>query len=518
MRKQRWLHPARIAVASFFLAGFVLIFSDIRGKIPGIIYDLFTSFQLLPSLLKFMVMPQVLTSGFILILLLTLFSGRVYCSILCPLGIMQDVIAFIRRRMPFRQRRRKYKKALNYLRYPILGLTVISIFFTGILGIIWLDPYANFGRIASNLYQPVFISTQNVVSKLLTSINIYSLQPAGQNILTPLAFFAALSVFLLILILVVYRDRIYCNTVCPVGSFLGLLSKISFLKLKIDTSGCTSCGKCQLVCKADCINVKSQSIDETRCVACYNCISECEGGSIYLMRNREKNTRKEIKTDASKRSFLKTGLVAVGSIPILAKAGTGEGKVSTDYYNRGPISPPGSLSIEHLKEKCIGCQLCIATCPSKVLQASFLEYGFTGMMLPLMANRISFCNYECTKCTQVCPTGALIPLPIEDKKTTQIGRVLFNRDLCVVKTKEKSCGSCSEHCPTQAVYMIPYKNLLTIPETNADICVGCGACEHVCPVHKPHPAIYVIPNRVHQIAKKPISEKVVVKDTEEFPF
>jgi ferredoxin len=135
-----------------------------------------------------------------------------------------------------------------------------------------------------------------------------------------------------------------------------------------------------------------------------------------------------------------------------------------------------------------------------------------------MDNAVSFCNYECVKCTEICPTGALVPLTVEQKKTTQIGRVFFNRALCVVTTKEKACGSCSEHCPTQAVHMVPYKNNLTIPETNADICVGCGACEHVCPVTDPHAAIYVRGNKVHQMAQKPVTKKIKLQETEEFPF
>lgn len=517
MNRQHWLRPLRIIVATVFLTGFVLLFSDVRARIPTVVYEVFTSFQFLPSLLKFLVMPEVLTAGFIIITLLTLFTGRIYCSVFCPLGIMQDAIAFIRRQLPFKQRRRKFRKALNFIRYPILGLTAISLFFTGILAIIWLDPYANFGRIATNLYQPVFISAQNLISRILMGLDIYAIQALGQKVFYPLPFFASLSVFLLILILVIYRDRLYCNTVCPIGSLLGLLSKVSFLKLKIEKSSCTSCGKCQLACKADCISIKNQSVDETRCVSCFNCINVCEGKSIRLVNSWKETTKGYAATDKTKRDFLKAGMLAIGSIPLAALAGEGQ-ETTLLYSTHGPISPPGSLSIDHLKEKCIGCQLCISSCPSKVLQPTFLEYGFTGMMLPQLVNSIGFCNYECTICSRVCPTGALVPLTTEEKKTTQLGRVFFDQDLCVVKTKEKACGSCSEHCPTQAVHMIPYKDFLTIPETNADICVGCGACEYACPVDDPHVAIFVIPNKVHQKAKKPVTEKVVVKETDEFPF
>jgi polyferredoxin len=516
MSKQQWLRYARWIIASVFLAGFIIMFSDIEGKVPFAFYSLFTSFQFVPSVLKFITMPHVLAAGFLFILLLTIFTGRVYCSAFCPLGIMQDVLAYLRRLLPKRLRRRKYRQPINILRYSILGLLIISLFITGIMALTWLDPYANFGRISSTLYQPVFIGIRNVISRLLMTMDIYTLQPAVNKAFHPLPYFASLSVFLIILAMVFSRERLYCNTICPAGTFFGLVSKISWFKLKIDNVTCTSCGKCQAICKANCIDMKLRIIDESRCVSCYNCINVCEGESILLTNTWKKPVSTGVGAeDKSKREFLKSGIVAFGTLPMLSF--NSEGKPES-YYSRGPVSPPGALSIEHLKENCIGCQLCISTCPTKVLQPAFLEYGFTGMLLPRMDNAVSYCNYECIRCTEVCPTGALVPLTVEQKKSTQIGHVLFNKNICIVKTKEKSCGSCSEHCPTQAVYMVPYKNGLTIPETNISICIGCGACEHACPVKNPHVAIYVIPNPTHKEAQKPVNRKVKAEESEEFPF
>jgi len=517
MNNQHWLRPVRIIIALIFLAGFFLLFSDVKGNLPWLTFEVLTSFQFVPSLLKFLFLPGVLTAGFILIILLTIFSGRIYCSAFCPLGILQDAIAFLQRRLPFKTKRRKFRKALNYIRYPVLGLSVISLFFTGILAINWLDPYANFGRIASNLYQPVYIATRNLLANILMTFDVYSIQPFVQKVFYPLPFFIALSVFLLIVSMVLYRDRLFCNTICPVGAILGLLSKISFLKISIAKTSCTQCGNCQVACKANCINIKQMSVDESRCVSCFNCINVCEDSSIGLRKAWMQPAIEQPSHDKTKRDFLKAGLLFAGAYPLLATAEEGE-EDHPRFCHRGPISPPGSQSIEHLKEKCVGCQLCISVCPTKVLQPSFLEYGFTGMMLPRMANDIGFCNYDCVKCSEVCPTGAIIPLTQEEKKTTQIGKVFFNKNLCIVETDGTACGSCSEHCPTQAVYMVPYHDNLTIPETNPDICVGCGACEYACPVENPHVAIYVVPNKVHQLAQKPLTEKVETVETEEFPF
>jgi ferredoxin len=509
----------RITLGIIFLAGFILLFSDVKAKLPSEIYLFFTSFQFLPSLLKFMHLPGIITLGFLLIILVTILSGRVYCSVFCPLGIMQDAIAYMRRKIPFKRQRRKYRKSLNYLRYPILALFIVSLFFFGLLSINWLDPYANFGRMAADIYQPVFIFANNLVSKVLTSIGIYSIQPLVMKVFSPVAFFSGLTMFFLILVMVIYRDRLYCNTVCPVGTILGLLSRISFLKIRINKTSCTQCGNCQVACKANCISIKEMSVDESRCVSCFNCINSCEDSAIGYTNVWVKPERSLYQTDSSKRDFLRAGLVFMGAYPLLAKAEEDEEQEhKACFWSRGPISPPGSQSIDHLRSNCIGCQLCVASCPTKVLQPAFLEYGFTGMNLPRMDNKVGFCNFECTKCGEVCPTGAILPLAKTEKETIQIGTVQFRKHLCIVESEGTACGSCSEHCPTQAVYMVPYLDDLTIPEINPNICVGCGACEHACPVTDPHVAIFVTPNKVHQVAEKPVSEELEVEETEDFPF
>lgn len=519
MDNQRWLRKLRIILALVFLAGFVVIFSDVKAKIPSELYVVLTSFQILPSLIKFIEVPALIALGFVFIILLTYFTGRVYCSVFCPLGIMQDAIAYIYRKIPFKRKRRKFKKALNFIRYPILGLFLVSLIFFGLLSVNWLDPYATFGRIASDIYQPVFIFANNVISKMLTAVGIYTVQPLVMKVFSPITFFGGITMLLLILVMVIYRDRLYCNTVCPVGTILGLVSRISVFKIKINQTSCTQCGKCQVVCKANCISIKDMKVDESRCISCFNCIDSCEDNSIGYSLNRYRTARIKTGTDTSKRDFLRAGLVFMGAYPMLAKAEERRRRGhEVCFWSRGPISPPGSLSSDHLKSNCIGCQLCVASCPTKVLQPAFLEYGFTGMNLPRMKNKVGFCNFECTKCSEVCPTGAILPVTKEQKETLQIGKVEFRKRLCIVESEGTACGSCSEHCPTQAVYMVPYKDDLTIPEINPDICVGCGACEHACPVTDPHVAIFVAPNKVHQVAEKPVIEELEVEEAEEFPF
>jgi len=339
---------------------------------------------------------------------------------------------------------------------------------------------------------------------------------------------------ILIVALSVLRGRLYCNTVCPVGAFLGLLSKVSLFRISIDKTGCTKCGKCIAACKAECINIKDQTVDFSRCVGCENCIKVCETNDIsYKLAFAGKKAEKPAKTDDSKRDFFqKTTIYLAGLLGISetikaqnkkpGKTANGHQEIHQSNHlipvvKENPVAPPGSLSIEHMKEKCTACHLCVSVCPMHVLKPSFLEYGFTGMLIPHMDYETHYCNYECTLCTEVCPTGSILKISTEEKKTIQMGIVKFIEDNCIVKTENTACGSCSEHCPTQAVTMVPYKDGLTIPTTKESICIGCGACEYACPV-RPHRAIYVKSNPEHLTAKIPKTEKLKENLEEDFPF
>lgn len=513
---QKYFKKGRVIVSLLFIVLVFIAFSDIKGKLPQQIYTGIFYFQFIPSILKFITPGTILSIGFICVLVLTILGGRIYCSTLCPLGIFQDLIIFLKRKIS-PQKRYKFKKALNIFRFSILILGIVSLFFGGILFINWLDPYSNFGRIATHIIQPIILKANNIIANVFPSIGLHPLEARPIHFAS---FGFASGILILVTTLSIVQERLYCNSVCPVGTLLGLISKISIFKIKINPSSCTKCGKCQAVCKANCINIKTLEIDETRCIDCYNCIQACDDSAIgYSRLALTKVDTHQLKesTNTQRRFILAatTGYLFSRFIPLKAN-------VSEDdhvcYYRRGTVAPPGSASIEHLKDRCIGCHLCIATCPTKVLKPTWLEYGFTGMMMPRMDYDHSFCNFDCTKCGEVCPTGAIKLLPIEEKKLTQIGTVQFVKEDCIVTNEGTACGSCSEHCPTQAVRMVKYIDDLTIPETDTSICIGCGACEYACPVTDPHKAIFVTSNDEHILAEKPKSDKIEYEETEDFPF
>jgi ferredoxin len=510
--KQKHLKIIRVVLGVIFLVAIAVLFVDFMELIPTNWADRLLFLQFVPSIIKFITIPAVVSAGFIVVLLLTAFFGRVYCSVICPLGIMQDVFSWISKKTGL-IKRYKFRKALNYLRYPLLALAIIMLLFGSMWILNLLDPYSSFGRIFSDLIRPGLIVINNGLAGVLERFNVYSLYRLNFDLITWRTVLIPVITLALVAWLSLYFGRLYCNSICPVGTLLGLLSRVSLFKIKIDASTCTKCGKCSFVCKSSCIKVKTTEVDNSRCVACYNCISVCPENSIkYTLAGKTGSKRADVEPDASKRDFIGKTLLYGAALVGISRKSLGQEEANRPAGNipnpkNHPVSPPGSVSLKHFTERCTACHLCVTVCPTHVLQPSFLEYGFMGMSQPHMDFGVEYCNFECVKCGEVCPTGAILPLTVEEKKLEQTGQVKFLREKCIVYTDGTSCGSCSEHCPTQAVRMIPY----------TAICIGCGACEFACPV-KPHTAIFVDGNELHQVAKTPHIEELKEESTEEFAF
>ncbi len=525
----------RIVLSLFFLIITSLLFLDYRRIIPDSWFHVILSLQFVPSLLKFSTLLSLSAFGFLVVLILSFLFGRIYCSTICPLGIMQDVTAWLSRKMRSKKNRRyHHAKAHNILRYSILGITVAALLFGSTWLLLLLDPYSNYGRIMTYFLKPVVVGLNNVLASLLQKKDIYTLYPVSIPAVKAAVYAVPGAILVLTLWMSATKGRLYCNTVCPVGAFLGLISKVSLFRFRINKTACTSCRLCEFSCKSACIDLKNMTVDNSRCVTCFDCLDSCNFGAIsYTVRRPAASVKepelvpvtpagKKKDFDASKRAFL------LGTVAFLA----GAARISSakEYPKNArpttipeekefPVTPPGSISIQHFTDHCTACSLCIDACPSDVLQPAFLQYGLAGMMQPVMDYHAGYCNYDCVRCTEVCPTGAILPLEPEAKKLVQMGLAVFVKESCVVFTDETNCGACAEHCPTKAVHMVPYKDDLVIPETTDDICIGCGACEHACPT-EPFKAIYVNGKNIQSVAKKPKTEKLEnpLEDTEDFPF
>lgn len=437
------------------------------------------------------------------LVILTLVFGRVYCSFLCPLGILQD-LAIRLRALTGRQKKGaalRYTPPVPIVRYAVLALMLLSLFGGAALLPAWLDPYTIAARFAAAVANPLAAEANNLLAD--TSAG----QAAGAAHTPPewarygptLALAAAF--VLMPMLLAWWKGRLYCNTVCPVGALLGLLSRAPLLRLTIDENACTRCGRCLKACKAHCIDLKRRSIDTSRCVNCYNCAATCANGGLRLRwANPFRQTRppaarpareptlpadteapEKAVPNAARRAFLGAALCTVPAALASCRPGNAD-KLSSDPTARGDnvgdaVTPPGSRNINLFLDRCTGCGLCITACPTRVLQPALLHYGIRGVMKPRLDFTKGFCNFDCNICAKICPEGALLPLPLPEKKKTQIALASFHRDRCIVQQNRTECGACTEHCPTKALFTKEE----TFPVFQHSKCTACGQCEGICP-------------------------------------
>lgn len=514
------LRRIRIIFSSIIFICLFLIFIDIRSSIPVVYMNILLYLQFVPSVLKYINLETIAAGGFIVVLALTLLTGRSYCSFLCPLGIGQDVFSRIGGRFKKKFRRYGYKKPFTILRYLILAVTLIVTMIWGIYMITLLDPYSIFGRFMTYFMKPVILLLNNFVAGVLGIFDVYTLSNMPITGYPLVVYSIPIAFFVLVGILSFTKGRLYCNMICPVGTLLGLLSKVSLFRIKFDESACTRCGRCAVGCKSSCIDFLSHNIDVSRCVVCFNCINICQDNALSFGVVKLNKTVSE--TDESKRKLIAGSILFLFGLQRVAKSQEKPvpqpKRVSTVKENRTyPVCPPGGLGLEDFNKDCTACSLCISACPNGVLKPAFMQYGIAGIMQPVMDYHASFCTYNCIVCTEICPTYALHPLALEAKKLTQLGKANFIKDNCIVKTEKTACGACSESCPTKAVYMIPYEGNLVIPEVDTDICIGCGHCEYACPT-TPYKAIFVDGNAVHLAAKKPVNVESEMEAPTDFPF
>jgi ferredoxin len=514
------LRRIRIVFSTLVFICFVLVLVDFKSIIPSKYINALIYLQFIPSLLKSYDMKTLAAGGFIFVLLLTFITGRTYCSFLCPLGIGQDLNSRIGGRIKKKFRRYGFKKPFTIIRYSLLGITLVVTLVWGVYMLTLLDPYSIFARFMTYFVKPVIILLNNFLAGILGRFDIYTLSNIPVKGFPLIVYSIPAAFFLLIGGLSLTKGRLYCNMFCPVGTLLGLISKISLFRIKFKEADCTRCGRCSMRCKSSCIDFLKYDVDVSRCVSCFNCVHTCQDKAItYGIVNFKKKVHE---TDEGRRK------VIAGSILLLfgiSRVSSGQGKIvpkpkkqSTVKENRTcPVFPPGGGGIADFNKECVACSLCINVCPNGVLQPAYMQYGIAGIMQPVMDYHKSFCTYNCTKCTEICPTFALHPLLLEAKKLTQIGKAKFIKDNCIVKTEKTACGACSEACPTKACHMIPYEGNLVIPEVTEDICIGCGHCEFACPA-SPYKAIFVDGNPVHVAAKKPVNVESDIKTPVEFPF
>ena len=494
------LRKIRIALAAVFFAGITMLFLDFSG----------TLHTWLGWMAKIQFLPAVLALNFGVVaalIILTLLFGRVYCSVICPLGVMQDIISWIHGRTKKKNRFRfSYSHAKDVIRYGVLVLFILGLALGAHSIAILIAPYSAYGRIAGNLFAPLYQWANNFFAWIAERADSYAFYSTEVWLRSLPTFIIAAVTFVVIFALAWRNGRTWCNTICPVGTVLGFLSRFSLFAPAIDTDKCRNCGLCEKQCKAACINMKEHEIDLSRCVACMDCIDACKDGAIHYVRRRSFLDKqvKSVKTDKGRRAFLASSAIAMtaaASAKAQIKGDGGLAPVSRAQRPEREINPvpAGSLSVKNFNNHCTACQLCVSVCPNQVLRPSA---AIDTLMMPQMSFERGWCRPECTLCSEVCPTGAICKIDRAEKSSIQIGLAVVNLDNCIVNTDNVSCGNCARHCPAKAIRMVRRdssdEKSLKIPAVNENRCIGCGACENVCPA-RPLTAIHVEGYETHKI-------------------
>lgn len=456
----------------------------------------------------------------IAILAFSLIFGRLFCSVLCPLGTAQELVwrigNFFRRGAKnggFQNGRDR----LNYKTPPRLRRLVLLATGAGLAAgffplMLAADPISNFGR------------GMGAVRALMEGGALFTIA-IGLPLLAILA--AAF-----------FRGRAFCAW-CPVGQTLGLFSRAAPFGIKITSggaNGCISCGICEKKCPVGCIDSKEKRVDGDRCVLCFSCQAACPRlSAAYGFRPGSRTAasdaeaRRVFLRGAGRASLFCSAVYLFGPNIAFAlrrvKGSSPEqaGPVkadSADYAGAGgtfPLLPPGAKDIQHYRAHCTGCQACVASCPVGIIKAG-------ASPQPTLDYSKECCQYNCTDCGNICPSGAISRLSIEKKHRTRLAMSALNFDNCVVNTKRNACGACAEVCPTKAILMQPFTesgiSSLTRPVFDERYCIGCGACLVACPAV---PRAFTIRGVEHQVLadlrpEQETGEVLVIPKTEEFPF
>lgn len=568
------LRKIRIILAAICFVAVTLLFLDFTG----------TLHLWFGWLAKIQFLPAVLALNFVVIvilLVLTLLFGRIYCSVICPLGIFQDCVSNLSSRRKGKKARFSYSKEIKWLRYGVLVLFVIALV-AGLNALVaLLAPYSAYGRMVQSLLAPVWQWGNNLLAWIAERQDSYAFVTKDVWLKSLPTLIVAAVTFVVMVVLAWRNGRTYCNTICPVGTTLSFFSRFAMFRPVIDKSKCKSCHACERKCKAACIDVDNHKIDYSRCIDCFDCIDSCRLGALKyrfawgrgvgsgstgaktpqnapvgskMTSDESKNGQNRSSaaptpvaepvvrqgsptaevtdngkgvstidatspvaepveaTDKGRRAFLVGGAAVIGgsllsSIPMRAEeeeikdkkrdGGFAEVLPKKAPNRKTPVTPFGSESVEKFYKHCTACQLCVTVCPNNVLRpSSRLEH----LMQPEMSFEKGYCRPECVKCSEVCPAGAILKITPEEKTEWKVGTAGVDYDLCVVNRDGVSCGNCAHHCPVGAIRMVRKnpddEKSPRIPSVNEEKCIGCGACENLCP-SRPISAITVNGYSVH---------------------
>ena len=418
------------------------------------------------------------------LIILTAILGRVYCAALCPLGVFQDIVFWLKKRLRPKQVQFSFLKEAVVLRYGILA----ALFVAWVLGLYFipalLDPYSIYGRMVTNLLAPLWQQGFNNVATLSSDHALGLLEKYDSVFQGTTAFVVALGYFLILTSLAWRYGRLYCQTICPVGTMLGTVSRFAWLRPHMAADKCIGCGLCERHCRSSCIDVKKHLIDNSRCVLCMECLADCPVKAISYSHAFAAPASEPLpQTAQGPLLSRRTLLLTVGATLGTAVAGLARGENTLAVLaapQEHPVLPPGAGTKQQFFQKCTACQLCISKCPEQVLKPATTEYGMFGTGKPIMDYTRGYCDFNCNLCSSICPSQAIGSLALQAKQTKKIGVANYDFHQCLINKENVVCGNCAIHCPTGAITMGDF-NGKKLPRINESKCIGCGSCEYHCP-------------------------------------
>jgi MauM/NapG family ferredoxin protein len=444
----------------------------------------------------------------VVILVMTVFLGRVFCGFICPFGTIHHLVSWVKpslkgERMVRANQKTSSQKVKYFVLIAILVAAAVGVNLAGLL-----DPIAFLFRSVGLAILPGLGAGLREVFGFLakSDIKVLNLFSYGAEVLVapvfgydPKVYYTAWFIgvlFLVILFLNRIRPRFWCRTLCPLGALLGICARFSLLRLEKDQDKCADCSLCSKACQGAASPKPGEEWKNAECMLCFNCLGSCpEDALSFRFRWSPKVNRQP---DIGRRAVL-GGIVAGVSLPFLGRLDGQVHRVSDARL----IRPPGSLPEEDFLRLCQRCGLCMKACPTNVINPALTEAGMAGFWTPHLVMILGYCEYSCTLCGSVCPTGAIKEISGKEKieRPIKIGSVYVDRGRCLPWSGNGPCIVCEEHCPTspKAIYLceeeLPQPGgkrvRVKLPYVDLKSCVGCGICEYKCPV-KGRPAIRVV--------------------------
>jgi len=370
------------------------------------------------------------------ILILTLIFGRIYCSMLCPLGIFQDFLMFLFK--PF-YKKRSIKAQKHHLFAYFFAAILFGMVFGGTVFLLRLfDPYSIAGNALSGAtYGIIFISV--------------------------------------LAVLVFFKKRFFCTNICPVGAVLGIISRFSLFKIRLDAKKCKMCSLCARICPTGSIDYENHKVDNETCIKCFKCLTHCQHHAINYSLPESKP-----QPFSPKRRQLIIGGTCLALLGVAYKSGLYLSQFIAEKIKK-VIIPAGSGKLSNFANRCLNCNLCVKNCPMKIIKPATKDVPFVHLDYGK-----KYCNYDCHKCSEVCPSGAIKRISLEEKRRTKIATAVVHTDTCI------QCGLCVHECPRKIIV----KEFGDFPQIDADKCIGCGACASMCPVKA--------------IAIEPVDEQIIL--------